>query len=87
MGIESVWKMIADFQELTKKNGYFQENRQLQNHFWMMEAINDRLKSHFFEDKIVQKMLLENKILIAQNLKSPFVAANEMLDFYFEKGI
>ena len=86
-GIESVWKMIADFQELTKKNGYFQENRQLQNHFWMMEAINDRLKSHFFEDKIVQKMLLENKILIAQNLKSPFVAANEMLDFYFEKGI
>jgi LAO/AO transport system kinase len=78
-----VWKIISDYFELTSENNFFQENRTSQNLFWMMETINDRLKSHFYDNKNIKKMILENSELISKNEKSPFKAANELLDFYF----
>lgn len=86
-GIDAVWKMIEDYVNLTKENSYFAKNRQIQNQFWMMETISDRLKSHFYENIKIQKLLLENNELIAKNVKSPFEAANEMLDIYLGKEV
>jgi LAO/AO transport system kinase len=82
-GIDAVWKIISDYFELTSGNNFFQENRTSQNLFWMMETINDRLKSNFYDNENIKKMILENSELISKNEKSPFEAANELLDFYF----
>ena len=86
-GIDAVWKIISDYFELTSENNFFQENRTSQNLFWMMETINDRLKSHFYDNENIKKMILENSELISKNEKSPFEAANELLDFYFGEKI
>lgn len=85
VGIDHVWNIISEYVTLTKRNNYFEDNRISQNKFWLLETINDSLKSHFYNHESIKKMMLENNDLIARNLKSPFVAANELLSFYFSK--
>ena len=83
-GIDDVWKTISDYFELVKSNHYFEEKRQSQNQFWMMETINEQLKSNFYNHPEIIKQLEENKKAVASNLKSPFSAALELLSKYFK---
>jgi LAO/AO transport system kinase len=69
---------------LVKTNHYFEEKRQNQNQFWMMETINEQLKSNFYNHPEIIKQLEENKKAVASNLKSPFSAALELLSKYFK---
>lgn len=85
LGINEVWKMIDDYTAFVKKSGYFDYKRCEQSKYWMLETINDRLKSNFFNDPEVAAMLAdrENRVLASQ--QSPFTAASDVLDFYFKK--
>ena len=83
-GIDNVWKIIADYFELVKSNNYFEEKRQNQNQFWMMETINEQLKSHFYTHPEIIKLLEENKKAVQNNELSPFAAAKNLLEKYFK---
>jgi len=83
-GIDEVWNTISDYFELVKSNHYFEEKRQNQNQFWMMETINEQLKSNFYNHPEIIKLLEENKKEVASNKKSPFSAALELLSAYFK---
>jgi LAO/AO transport system kinase len=37
-GIDAIWDIITEYFEWVKSNQYFEENRQKQNQFWMMET-------------------------------------------------
>ena len=82
-GIDDVWKTISDYFELVKSNHYFEEKRQNQNQFWMMETINEQLKSHFYNHPNVIQLLEENKKAVQNNELSPFAAAMSLLEQYF----
>ncbi len=84
-GIESVWKTISDYLELTTSNHYFEEKRQDQNQYWMMETIEEQLKNDFYNDSSIKKLLLENKKAVQKNELSPFAAASILLEHYFKK--
>ena len=47
-GIPEVWNTITEFLKVTQSNSYFFEKRKEQNQFWMLETINEQLKSNFF---------------------------------------
>ncbi len=83
-GIDKVWKTISDYLELVKSNGYFQEKRKDQNQFWMMETINEQLKSNFYNHSDIIKLLEENKKAVQNDELSPFAAAMILLKKYFK---
>ena len=84
-GIEAIWEIISDYFELVKSNHYFEEKRQNQNQFWMMETINEQLKSHFYNHPNIIQLLDENKKAVQNNEISPFAAAMSLLEQYFNK--
>jgi LAO/AO transport system kinase len=83
-GIEGVWQTISEYFELVKNNHYFEQKRQDQNQFWMMETINEQLKSRFYNDESIVELLEKNKKAVANNEVSPFAAAMEMLEMYYK---
>jgi len=84
VGIKEVWKTISDYMELVKSNHYFEEKRKEQNQFWMMETINEQLKSNFYNHPNIIKLLDENKKAVANDELSPFAAAMNLLRNYFK---
>ena len=83
-GIENVWETILNYLELTASNQYFEKKRQEQNQYWMMETIEEQLKSNFYNNPAIKKLLKQNKLDVATNVKSPFTAATELLKTYFK---
>lgn len=83
-GIDNVWKIISKYIELVKGNNYFEEKRQTQNQFWMMETINEQLKNHFHQFPSMDELLKNKSLAVQQGKISPFKAANDLLDFYFK---
>jgi LAO/AO transport system kinase len=84
-GIDAIWDIISEYFELVKANHYFEEKRQNQNQFWMMETINEQLKSHFYNHPNVIQLLEKNKKAVQNNELSPFAAAMSLLEQYFKK--
>jgi len=83
-GIDDVWKTITDYFDLTKENGYFDKKRKDQNQYWLMETINEQLKSHFHNDVEIQKLLNSTKKAVQNSEISPFAAAQLLLKKYFK---
>ena len=83
-GIDDVWQTISDYFELVKANNYFEQKRKEQNQYWMLETINEQLKSNFYTHPEIIKLLDENKKAVASNEISPFAAAQLLLKKYFK---
>jgi LAO/AO transport system kinase len=49
-GIQEIWTEICDYFKLTKKNGYFIENRNNQKKHWLMQTINNRIQDDFYNN-------------------------------------
>ncbi len=64
---------------------YFFEKRKEQNHYWMLETINEQLKTNFYNHPEIQKLLEENKKAVQNDEISPFSAAQKLLEKYFKK--
>lgn len=84
-GIPEVWNTITEFLNLTQSNSYFFEKRQNQNQFWMIETINDQLKSNFYNNPEIQQQLESTKKAVQNDEISPFAAASLLLEKYFKK--
>jgi LAO/AO transport system kinase len=84
-GIPEVWETISEFVILTKANHYFFEKRKEQNQYWLLETINEQLKSHFYNDSKINFLLEVNKKAVQNDEISPFAAAQLLLDTYFKK--
>ncbi len=83
-GIDDVWQTISDYLELVKTNQYFEEKRQSQSQYWMMETINEQLKNHFYQHSEIATLLEQNKKAVEENQLSPFTAAMQLLAKYFK---
>ena len=86
-GIPEVWETIVTFLELTKENDYFYKKRAGQNEYWLMETINEQLKSNFHNDPEIQKLLDSTKKAVQNDEISPFAAAQLLLETYFKNKL
>jgi len=82
-GIPEIWDTILDYFELTKKNGFFVENRLRQEKHIMFETINQTLKDDFYFNKVVSEILpvFEKEVLTGK--MSAYIAAQKLLEKYF----
>lgn len=83
-GIPDVYATILQFLELTQSNNYFYEKRKEQNQYWMLETINEQLKSRFYNSESIITLLEINKIAVQNDVISPFVGAQQLLKKYFD---
>ena len=84
-GIDGVWDTISKYLELVKANHFFEQKRQEQNQYWMMETINEQLKLNFYNHPEIMQLLESNKKAVANNEISPFAAAQLLLKKYFKE--
>jgi LAO/AO transport system kinase len=85
LGITEVWDMIDRYFTFVKENGYFDERRTRQARYWMFESINEQLRNHFYNDPEIDAMLKLNEAKVLDNKLSSFIAARDVLDYYFKK--
>ena len=83
-GIPEIWQTIEQFIELTKGNTYFFEKRAAQNQYWLLETINEQLKTNFYNNPEIQKVLGSTKKAVQNDEISPFAAAQFVLENYFK---
>lgn len=83
-GISEVWQCIEDYFSHVEKNNYFAERRATQSRYWMMETIDDHLKQNFYHNKTVKSALAHIEHKVTDNRLSPFVAAQQLLEKYFD---
>ena len=83
LGIDTVWEMIQQYEQLTKDNGYFEQRRQQQAKFWMHETIRNSLIHHFYHHHEIEALLSDYEQKIAENQMSSFSAAQTLLSKYF----
>lgn len=79
-GIQEVWKLISDYISETSENGHFQQKRKEQDKFWLLQTIEARLKSDFYENPSVKKELKNQLALLDDRKTTPFEAANYLLN-------
>lgn len=83
-GIEEVWNMVERYISFTKDNLYFEHKRNTQSKYWMYEAINEHLKTNFYNNEKIKQMLREEESRVLNNEVSSFIAAKKLLDLYFD---
>ena len=78
-GIEEFWNIVLEFVSLTKKSGYFANNRANQSKLWFHSLIDDKLKSNFFNDNLIKEMLpkfekdiINNELFVLEALEKLF---------------
>lgn len=79
-GIDTIWTIILEYIEVTSKNNYFNQKRSEQNKFWLIQTIENQLKSEFFNHSKIKKELANQLKLIEANKTTPFVAADYLLN-------
>ena len=83
LDIDKVWDMIDRYFEYVEANGYFIRKRQEQEKYWMIETINEHLRSNFYNTPEVAALLEQKGMRVLNNEQSSFMAAKDVLDFYF----
>ncbi len=82
-GINNVWEIILKFIDFTKQNKHFEIKRQHQATKIMLETVNEYLKERFYSDKHIQKQITKYQNDILDNKITSYVAAQLLLDTYF----
>lgn len=85
-GIAEIWQNIRDYEAHVRRNGTFEEKRRSQARYWMYEAINDLLKSAFFEHPQVKAALAREEIRVLAGQLSPFHAAENLMGYFLDRS-
>lgn len=79
-GIDSIWEIIQEYFKVTTQNNYFNNKRKEQNKFWLIQTIEEQLKSDFFNRSDIKKEFATQLHLIENNKTTPFAAAYYLLN-------
>lgn len=78
-GISEIWEMIASYLEQSKQSDYFVQHRREQNTYWLLQTIEERLKSDFYHRAEIKAALTSQIALIEAGKTTPFAAAEYLL--------
>ncbi len=78
--IDAIWELITDYLNVLHNNNTFKEKRANQNEFWLLQTIEDSLKTNFYAQPEVAKKLINLTEQVKDGSLSPFDAATELLN-------
>ncbi|CAG5009532.1 putative GTPase [Dyadobacter sp. CECT 9275] len=81
-GIQELWGLLQEYQNITTTGGFFGDNRKRQNTDWMHDYIRNALEEMFYHNPAVKQKLamIEKEVLDGKAV--PFHAAQTLLDLY-----
>ncbi|MCQ2243280.1 MAG: methylmalonyl Co-A mutase-associated GTPase MeaB [Bacteroidaceae bacterium] len=83
-GIKEVFDMIYEYFDFIKANGYFDYRRNEQSKYWMYESINEQLRNSFYNMPQVKDVIKTTETEVLTGQKTSFIAANDLLELYFQ---
>ena len=83
-GVKEIWDMIYEYIDFVKANGYFDYRRNEQSKYWMYESINEHLRLNFYNNPAIKAQLSPAEQTVLAGQKTSFVAAQDLLDMYFD---
>jgi LAO/AO transport system kinase len=78
-GIAEVWEMLANYQQQTQANGFWDERRRQQQLQWLHQSIRQALESRFYGEARVREQLPAIQQAVAAGQMTPFAAAQQLL--------
>lgn len=78
-GIVEIWETILEYFKTVKANNYFKTKRKAQNKYWLLQTVEDNLKSQFYTNPNVKIELEKQLKAIDENRTTPFEAADKLL--------
>ncbi len=85
LGITDLWDIILEYEDFTRKSGYFEELRRKQAIIRMDKTITEYLSSSFYHDKNVKDARTEIEEKLSQGSITSYRAAYYLLDKYFKR--
>jgi LAO/AO transport system kinase len=79
LNIAEIWQLILDYQQFTKENNFFFENRKAQAAYWLYENIEAALKNQFYKDPSVKSLLQEVEKQVLEGEITSFKGAELVL--------
>ena len=80
--IEYIWKVIKEFEGITKQTGIFEERRKSQAFEWVFSIVDEQIKKNFYDCKEIQKAIKSIKEKVIKGEILPTSAASEILKHY-----
>ena len=84
LNIDKVWNMIDRYFDYVKQTGYFEQKRNEQAKYWMLETIDEQLRGNFYRQPEIKALLQQKEMRVLNNEQSSFTAAHDVLSRYFE---
>ena len=84
IGVKRVWDKIVEFENHTKKNGFFEKNRKSQSIHIMNETIDESLRANFYNNASIATLLEDYKKMIYEDEVNPYEIANKLLNNYYK---
>lgn len=81
-GIQQVWDTITEYSIFSQRNGFFTIRRLQQSKYWMYQSINEYLMNDFYNNSDTQSVLKCSEDKLIKGKISPFVAAQQAIDYY-----
>jgi LAO/AO transport system kinase len=75
--IDKAWSMLSDYKKWTQDRGYFEQQRQEQNRYWLHQMIKERLQDQFYSQhqqqiEQVEQEVMHGKLTPSQALQQLF---------------
>lgn len=80
IGIENIWEIIKEHNELCTLNGWFDENRKNQAKYWLNQSINDAIISLFMSDESSKTIYKNLEDDVINGKISPYKAAKNLIE-------
>ncbi len=84
-GIDTIWKVVQKFVEITRSLGVFEEQRQRQALEWMHALLNEHLQRIFHQHPDIQRILPEVEFEVARGKTPPTAAAEALIQIFRSK--
>lgn len=81
-GITEIRELIEKYVARNQESGYFSYKRSEQNKYWLLQTIEDRLKTSFYQDERIKKQLGRELSALENNETTPFAAARKLLELW-----
>jgi len=85
-GINEIWNIVLDHRDKMVKSGELDINRKKQSVNWMWSLVEEGLKEIFFSNSDVKRLLSKTTRDVEKGIKTPTVAASELLFFLDRNG-
>jgi len=80
-GIDEIWNIVLDHRDRMTKSGEIETNRKRQAVNWMWSLVEEGLKEIFFSNPDIRRHLSKITREVEKGIKTPTVAASELLFF------